>query len=492
MAQSIGTVKLPIVSTFDPAGVAQAKAGLRDLQQAGQSVAGGGGGAAGGGRGPGGGQQPSPQPATSPYSRLGVGQAVGAVAGEAGLGGLVSAAGATGIVAGAAAASIAIYALSQRAADSAIRLRDNARELHVSTQYYAGLSVAARKAGTDVSTVTSGLSGLHAMAEGAMTGDAGQAIFLESLGIGRGQLAANIGDTAALSRMALAGAHGAQRSALFGSETAARAAEIANGASPWNAPDAGSARSAAQLKVGAEGVGTIIAGELHDLIAGWNHPGGVLAFHDEQVRRADDEARMNAEGASYRLRQQHGAALVGGLLSPYESAARQNQMQSDFVYSGNFEQQQNFQQRAAIDVQQRMNDALRPVRSFAENLEASLDIGQSRWETLGYDKRTRGYATDPLGGQYVTREQQGVARGLSTEVMDYANTMTRAGGLAGALDMNAVGGYSQMVGAEYQQQQSIASRGVAEMLLQQLPPLIAAAIRDSFGFAYRRPAGPMN
>ena len=33
---------------------------------------------------------------------------------------------------------------------------------------------------------------------------------------------------------------------------------------------------------------------------------------------------------------------------------------------------------------------------------------------------------------------------------------------------------------------------MAEMLLQQLPHAIAQAIRENFGFQFRRPMGPMN
>jgi hypothetical protein len=490
MAASIGTVKLPIVSTFDASGIAQAKAGLRDLEQAGQAV---GGGGVGGGA------------AANPYDKLGVGRAVGAVAGETGLGGLVGAAGAGGLVAGAAMAGIAIYSLSQRAADSAIRLRDNARELHVSTQYYAGLSAAARRAGTDVSTVTSSLSGLHSMAESALTGDVGQAIFLESMGIGRKQLMGGVGDTAALSRLMLAHAQGPQRAALFGSETAARAAEFANGPTSWKAPTSGEARSAAQLKIGFGGIGTWIAAGIKDTLASLGR--GTLnigQIHREQRDAAAAEEEANRVGEQYRIRQQHGASIVGGLLSPYESAGREIRARADYVYSADPAEQTTLSERSRTQVIEGMNASVSAVRSLAENLTASLDIGQRKWDQFAlqpkllplklenFEENLRRQQEWNHQGHPLSREQTGEARRMGMDIINYSAAMTQAGPLAGAADMNTVGGYSQLVNAQEGFRQSIDSRAMFEMIIRDLPPAIGNAVRESVNFAYKRPTGPFN
>ena len=231
MGNSVGTVKIPIVSTFDASGVQAAKQGLRDLQ--GAQPGGGGGGSGGGGKASSAGRSSQAsyadeadqifektRTANEKYSyqiaklddlhkrgkistdtytraqkqaadslpksagmmqRLGVGQAGQMVADQFGLGGVTSALGgmgAAGIVAGAAAAGVAIYGLTQKLAGEAIALREHARQLGVSSTYYAGLTVAAAKAGVSVETVTNGLSGMKSMASGALTGDIGTALFL--------------------------------------------------------------------------------------------------------------------------------------------------------------------------------------------------------------------------------------------------------------------------------------------------------------------------
>ena len=49
MSGSVGTVKIPIVSTFDASGAEQAKAALKELQQASGGAGGGGSGSSEGG-----------------------------------------------------------------------------------------------------------------------------------------------------------------------------------------------------------------------------------------------------------------------------------------------------------------------------------------------------------------------------------------------------------------------------------------------------------
>ena len=89
--------------------------------------------------------------------RLGVGQAGQAVADQFGMGGITSAMGSVGAVAGVAAVGVAIYALTQKAAQQSIALRANAKELGVSVEYYGKLEKAARSAGLSTEEVAGAL-----------------------------------------------------------------------------------------------------------------------------------------------------------------------------------------------------------------------------------------------------------------------------------------------------------------------------------------------
>jgi hypothetical protein len=156
-----------------------------------------------------------------------------------------------------------------------------------------------------------------------------------------------------------------------------------------------------------------------------------------------------------------------------------------------------------------VNQALSPVLSLYERLQGQTSVGAQQWDVAeeAETRRRRGMNLPDLANMTQRRpgetdaemksrlrtpEQTDIARRLGGDVQSYADALTRAGGLAGAADMNTVGGYSQLVGAQEQMRQSTDSRAMAEILLQQLPKSIADAIRDNFGFEFRRPMGPMN
>jgi len=165
--------------------------------------------------------------------------------------------------------------------------------------------------------------------------------------------------------------------------------------------------------------------------------------------------------------------------------------------------------RAMIGVEARVNQALSPVLSLYERLQGQTSVGAQQWDVAeeaearrrrgmnlpdlaNMTQRRPGETDAEMKSRLRTPEQTDIARRLGGDVQSYADALTRAGGLAGAADMNTVGGYSQLVGAQEQMRQSTDSRAMAEILLQQLPKSIADAIRDNFGFEFRRPMGPMN
>ncbi len=517
MAGSIGKVIIPVVSTFDPAGIAQAKAGLKDLDGA----QGAGGGAAGGG-GSGSGISNLAKTAAGKLSSI-----ASAMPGGEGLGSLLSAS-----ALGPAAAGVAVFALSQRVASNAAQVRKGALDLNVSVDYYGKLEKSARYAGITIGEVTAGISGAHEKVLSAATGGSmGESVFLESLGLTRDDMRKGIGNAEYLANR-LSGMHltAGQKAAVFGSVQAADAVMGAKNQSEGGLLDANEAETkiASGMMVGMKNAATNVLGRLgfffsesysgksyQEIGIDWDKLNEQERAKKEAEQAAKLEKAMQAAGSAllpslaspadaerytrlsrqpfiynakpgenerYRklsdlqAREQRLGA-ESGLISPWEQADREMGIATGRKENGGYSS--DYQAESAmIGIQERKNAALTPVRSKWENLQANLRTGVDRWNN-----------ESELGGWH---EREAAARKMGMQVQDYADTMTHSGGLAGAADMNSVAGYSQLVGAQEQMRQSSDSRAMAEMLLQQLPHAIAQAIRETFGFPFRRPQGPMN
>ena len=65
-----------------------------------------------------------------------------------------------------------------------------------------------------------------------------------------------------------------------------------------------------------------------------------------------------------------------------------------------------------------------------------------------------------------TIEQRDAARDFGDKLTDYVEGITRSGPQAGAYDVNTVQGASQLMGAEYQMDQSQETKRMVELLLQ--------------------------
>jgi hypothetical protein len=433
---------------------------------------------------------------------------------------------------GPAAAGVAVFALSQRVASNAAQVRKGALDLNVSVDYYGKLEKSARSAGITMGEVTAGLSGAHEKILSAATGgNMGESVFLESLGLTRGDMQRGIGNAEYLAqRLNGMSLTGGQKAAIFGSVQAANAIMGAGNqrAGGIFAANGAETQVASQMRVGAENAATNIAGRagffFSEAFSGKSY--GQIHEDWENKQKAVEAQQQEEQRAKYeKAMQGAGSALLQVMASPAEVERYTRISQRAFIYSANEAQDARYhnladiharEQRLAaesslispweqadremgisrgrrdnggysndyqaesamIGIQERKNAALRSVRSRYENVSADLSTGVDRWNN-----------ESELGGWH---EREATARRMGLQVEDYANALTHAGGLAGAADMNSVAGYSQLVGAQETMRQSTDSRAFAEILLQRLPPAIAAAIRDNFGFEFRRPMGPMN
>jgi hypothetical protein len=534
MSGSVGTVKIPIVSTFDASGVQQAKAGLKELQQS-QGGGGGGGSSEGGGSASPGNRAPSPSKDTPATSMSTLAKAAGSrlsqiassIPGAEGLGNLLGSA-----ALGPAAAGVAVFALSQHVASNAAQVRKGALDLGVSVDYYGKLEKSARMAGITIGEVTAGIGGARDKVLAASTGGSmGESVFLQSLGLTQADMREGAGNAEYLANR-LSGMHltGGQKAAVFGSIQAADAIMGSGKGSTGGIFDANAAETmvASQMKVGADNLATNIMGRLgfffSESYSGKSYEQIGIDW-DKKNDQAEAQQRAEQQAKLEKALQAAGSALLPSLASPADTERYTRLSRQGFIYSANGQENERYRnladlqareqrlgaesglispweqadremaiatgkrdnkgyssdyqaESAMIGIQERKNAALTPVRSKYENLEANLKTGQDRWNN-----------ESELGGWH---EREATARKMGLQVQDYADSMTHAGGLAGAADMSSVGGYSQLVAAQEQMRQSSDSRAMAEMLLQQLPHAIAQAIRENFGFQFRRPMGPMN
>ena len=288
MSGSLGKVVIPVVSTCDPTGFNQAKAGLKELESAQGSGGGGGGGHGGGGASrparsaaPAEHEQAAWQNAMqkegsflassqtfsgmesaaaknrarlsdlSPFGKTArselsreaaltaaeLGKAKKSISGAhfgQGLGVGDAASGAMsemgmGPLAGAGSmggAAVGIYAISQAAAASAIELRHSAREAGVSMEYYGKLGAASRNAGIGIDETIAGMKKAHQSFESAaLQGDVGQGLFLKSLGLTDKQIASGMDNAESMTQI-LAGKNlsDANKAVLFGGVAAGNSA----------------------------------------------------------------------------------------------------------------------------------------------------------------------------------------------------------------------------------------------------------------------------
>ena len=511
MSSSIGKIIIPVVSTCDPTGFNQAKAGLKDLEQSQPSGGGGGGGGA-----PVIERAPK-QAAASGMNNIAktagsrLSQIAGAIPGAEGIGSLIGSA-----ALGPVAAGVAVFALSQKAAANAIAVRKSALDLSVSVDYYGKLEKSARGAGLSMGEVTAAMSTMESKVLGAATGGSmGESVYLQSLGLTRDDMREGIGNAEYLARR-LHGMNltGGQKAAVFGSVGAADAVMGAGGQQNgiFDA-NAGTSLMASRMGVGISNFAT-------NMVGAW---GGILTgrSREDLEREAADKDKAEQEGRLTKYMQQSGAAALPGLVSPAESARYANESHKGFIYSAKGTEQARYEQLAQVQTRQarfsaeaplmqareaygeesgiisqgaraggysnhsqgemaaiqaldKLNQNLSPTRSNVENLGADLDVSAKRWEQ---DKKSRyndkgnwkgeagGEMVDPEG---VSKQQIDIARSTGDRLTDYVQGLTASGPQAGAYGINTVAGASQVMGSEFEMSKSTETISILKAILEQL------------------------
>lgn len=457
---SVGTVKIPIVSTFDNAGIVAAKAGMRDLSQTKVGSQGGGssGSSAGGSGGGGSGGQSSYAKeadqifertrtsnekyeyqvrklddlhkrgaiSTNTYNRAikqagdtlpkthglmgGVGQAGSALANATGFGGVTGAIesmGAVGAVAGVAAVGVAMYAMTQAAAGNAQAVKQSAMTLGVSTRYYGGLEKAARNAGISMGEATEGVGKFIGKLHGAALGaDMGSAVYLRSLGISAGDLQNSIENPEALTSRVGSMRNG-DKAALFGSVRAANAAASAggdNGRSIFD-KDAAMIEINSRMQTGLGNVGSNLLGGLGFMIAStWN--GGPKKYAEQLDKDVQDDRQGKHEAAM----QDSGSKLVGGLASAADVQRYANEARRNFIYSRDPGEQAKYQKLSAAQTGEARLEAEKPNVSSREYFERKMRIAKYRAQPgeKSHVDENGNVVRDPIG--YSNTEQAKRAR----------------------------------------------------------------------------------
>lgn len=578
MGNSVGTVKIPIVSTFDASGVQAAKQGLKDLQ--GAQPGGGGGGSGGGGKASSAGRSSQAsyadeadqifektRTANEKYSyqiaklddlhkrgkistdtytraqkqaadslpksagmmqRLGVGQAGQAVADQMGFGGITSAMGTVGAVAGVAAVGVAIYGLTQRAAEQSIALRSNAKQLGVSVEYYGKLEKAARSAGLSASEVAGALGQAQSKAAAAATGDIGQSIYLSSLGLSQAEIQEGMADPEKLAqRLRRRNLTNGQKAAVFGG---VESADAVMGAGDKQGglfdANAGTSLQASKMGMGLWNFGV-------NMVGAW---GGILSGKSRQD--LEDEAavkdKAEKEGKLHQYMVAAGTAQSQSLLSAREIEKNTNATHKDFVYAETTPDANGHYNRANIEMQNRLHNlasvqareqryaaeapfiaspreqaerdrdivagktaghyygddrqarqarinvdtneagALSGVRSNRENFVATGQLGVANWQNARGEGRSIDEQMAGVGeGQGIrtqgfSQEHVDVARKFGDQMTDIADSITRSGPLAAGADVNSMAGAQQMVQAEYGMSQSKDALNLIAQLLDQM------------------------
>jgi hypothetical protein len=561
MAGSVGTIKLPLQSTFDPAGVVAAKAALKDLQSAQGGGGGGGGGApdwqqdlyhpSGGPskqqlyqslynpsgqaapayqKGPPGVPvQKAPEPPAVPkgyFERLekmkaegtrvyeetrtpqekyaarvgklnsllkegtineethgramkaaaeilpqksgffgglgGAGRQVGGmVGGEAG--GIASLLfSPTGLSIGTATAAVA---LSQRFADNAIDIRKTSERLGTSTQFYTGLSAAARRTHVDMGAVEEGIEHLRGKALGAITGDYAAKQFFSGLGMSREQLESGLENADQLVNT-VATRGGVSREA-FGSNAPSIARVLGAGPGGAGTMSAGVRAELESTKADFAGIGAgaqSLWGQARLGMRGWGAFIG-SGFSNQAARDAIGGAEQDAreqEKATQRGRvrdayRQAAAKQLPGLLNAGETRASEKSDIEAIRKSGGYapnnpEANDAFAFRAQLQSAGRQFEANRDLMSNRNQMDTELQLARGKRYATGYSSDSA-ENTNMFG------------RDAGNKLTDYAESITRSGSLAGAYDANSVAGYSQMVGSEYQMDQSKDTMKMVELLV---------------------------
>ena len=513
MSGSVGTVKIPIVSTFDASGLRTAKQGLKDLEA-------------------------GPAGVTARAPKLpGMPAAFKDAAGQMGLGRIGDTFSKfTNPQTGAATAAVGLFVSLQKSAMAARDLGQESQKLGITVGMYRDMAWNAPLPAPRLEQMSAGIEKVNNAQAQALGGDIAQQAFFAGLGVSPEQLAKMQGDPAALARIVARSGNTAQQIQMFGSVGAANAmakSSADNGQArarndalqsanlhllehPLDtAKDAeigilGSAAAGAQMIGRAIGGGMSLSEAKKQMLdearakeskealdrvttaraeAGSKFGEGLLSAHEHLKieKRAEalnsysdistltgvseDELRHRAE--TQRVQKQQ--AFDSQYQNPYERHDAQQQIALRQGIEGSLTFGQTYRAVGANDAQ--LATAVAGIRSNAENMRRQIGLSAFNWN-------------DPNATRETRRDE---ARGLGEKLTSYVEGMTAAGPQAAAAGANTVQGASMMMNAEYQMDQSQNVIRMVNLLTQiavsngKMSQDLADALKSNLGFRYSDP-----
>lgn len=356
------------------------------------------------------------------------------------------------------AGGVAALGIAQKFASQAKDIGIESAKLGSSSTYYQNLAVSAHKAGLEMGTVVGALSSLQQKATAARQGGIAEQTMFAGLGLSREDLERGADDTEYLARrIGNRPMTAGQKVQAFGSVQTANAV-MGTQNNPSLSMSEAERQALEKSRVALQNVGQAaltVAGRLamgaqirgtqvgEFLSGGKVESAGEIQKQTEQVA---EQNALNERGGKLEAAHRELAGVYSAQVeTPY--AKRENQ-QRNLVDAGKYMTAENWLRKEA-QIDQEFLNAVGPYASARNQLKEQLKINSEQ----------RGAAwRNPA-------EQTLLDRKSGNELTDYAESITRSGSLAGAYDVNSVGGYSQMVGAEYGMSQSTDTVRMVELLV---------------------------
>jgi len=440
----------------------------------------------------------------------------------------------------AAAAATGLFLTFQNGAAKARELRMESQKLGTTVGMYRDLAWNARYAGVSLAEVTAGMEKVNATAQEAMTGGIGAQAYFAGLGIAPEQLARLQGNPAEIARLVAQRGNSAQQIQMFGSTNAAKA--IAQSSSDnGHSRAANDALEATRLSFMEHPIDslkemghTLLSGIAYYTQRAGRAYGGGLSFSeagaqmDKEAREAEGKEaldrrntalkeagtkqgegllsvrELNAANARGEANNDFGniSALTGVSTETFRARAETQRMQKQQAFDSQFQNPYERQDaQAAIIGWQTTEGTLTGAQGYRAQWENSNQTAAAVAGTRSKAENVRNAMisfdskfNDPnITGDIGSNTKRDAAREFGDTLTDYVEGLTKSGPQAGAYGVNTVQGASQLMGAEYQMDQSQETRRMVELLLQiaqntgRVTKEQRDAVSQNLGFRYSDP-----
>lgn len=405
---------------------------------------------------------------------------------------------ATMTVAGGVGAMASGYYLSQQMADSAKNIRVQSQALNVTTTYYQNMGYAARKAGSDVETVTTAFERLRNKRDEAIGGNAAAEGAFRSMGISYNDLM-SMSEEDLFSRVGrgVTGAH--QAVTMFGRGGPAlipALKEIAKGEQSPFTQDPVETAAAEGLKVHVEGAlskgwgmgatsATTIAPSVWGFAKGavtngWAGAASGLWAAGSPLDRYDKMAKDADEAAAKRIIKNKDAALsepadamYNSLLTPAAQrriAERNIENQKPFYTVGEWTKDETAHAARGL--------AIRTEAGSMASLDTPLQRFNRSMESIKETAEGRRFADDPA------ENAQRAAREVINAQLELRNA-AQPGAMAPGVEATDAAGYSLVVGAQYGASETQALLERIAAAVEGFPQAVKDSVKTELGWQSR-------